>query len=71
MLKDNNKKLISEKEISILAENSLKEAENFLEVEIIKKKYLEKGGVVSQLFQQISQEEDLEKKKKLGSLINN
>ena len=68
---ENNKKLISEKEIIILAEKSLKETENSLEVEIIKEKYLEKGGIISQLFQQISQERNLEKKKKLGSLINN
>ncbi|CAJ0824632.1 524_t:CDS:1 [Entrophospora sp. SA101] len=67
---ENNKKLISEKEIIILAEKSLKETENSLEVEIIKEKYLEKGGIISQLFQQISQEGNLEKKK-LGSLINN
>ena len=67
----NIKQTISEKEINLLAEKSLKEAENLSELETIKKKYLEKGGVISQLFQQIGQEEDLIKKKKLGNLINN
>jgi hypothetical protein len=71
LMSESNKKLIGEKEIIILTEKSLKEVENFLELEIVKKKYLEKGGLVSQFFQQISQEEDPEKKKKLGSLINN
>ncbi|CAG8670015.1 2053_t:CDS:2 [Ambispora gerdemannii] len=59
------KLIISEKEIDILAEKSLREAKNFSNVEIIRKKYLEKGGVISQLFQQISQERDLDKRKKL------
>jgi hypothetical protein len=63
-------KIINEKEINDLAEKSLKEAENFPQIEIVKKKYLEKGGIISQLFQQVSQEKDLEKKKKLGGLIN-
>ncbi|CAI2173491.1 2366_t:CDS:10 [Funneliformis geosporum] len=32
---------------------SLQETENFAEIETVKKKYLEKGGVISQLFQQV------------------
>ena len=54
--------VINEKEISTLEEKSLSEAKNFSEVEIIKKKYLEKGGIISQFFQQVSQEKDLAKK---------
>jgi len=65
------KQTISEKQINLLAEKSLKEAKNFSELETVKKKYLEKGGLISQLFQQIGQEKDLIKKKKLGNLINN
>ena len=42
-----------------------------LEIETIKKKYLEKGGIIFQLFQQIAQEKNLEQKKKLGNLVNN
>ena len=60
-----------EQEINILIKKSFQEAENVFEIAIVKKKYLEKEGIISQLFQQISQEKDLEKKKKLGSLINN
>ena len=65
------KEIVSEEKINELAKKSLQEVQNFSELETIKKKYLEKGGVISQLFQQISQEEDLIKKKKLGNLINN
>jgi len=69
-MSEKNKQSISEKEISILAEKSLKESENALEVKIIKKKYLEKGGIIPQLFQQVGQEKDLVRKKKLGNLVN-
>jgi len=69
-MSDSNKKSIDEKEISTLVEKSLQEAKNFSEIEIVKKKYLEKGGIISSLFQQISQEEDRERKKILGGLIN-
>jgi len=65
------KEIVSEEKINELAKKSLQEVQNFSELETIKKKYLEKGGVISQLFQQIGQEEDLIKKKKLGNLINN
>jgi len=65
----NNEKK-TEKEIKLLAKKSFQEAENFSEIEIVKKKYLEKGGIISQLFQQVIQEKDLEKKKMLGGLIN-
>ncbi|MCE8167835.1 MAG: phenylalanine--tRNA ligase subunit alpha [Candidatus Moeniiplasma glomeromycotorum] len=64
-------KIIDEKEISTWIEKSFQEAENYSELEIIKKKYLGKGGLISQFFQQISQEKDLTKKKKIGYLINN
>jgi len=66
----NIKQTISEKEIKLLAKKSFQEAENFSEIEIVKKKYLEKGGIISQLFQQVTQEKELEKKKILGKLIN-
>jgi len=65
------KEIVSEEKINELTKKSLQEVQNFSEIETIKKKYLEKGGVISQLFQQIGQEEDLIKKKKLGNLINN
>ena len=65
------KEIVSEEKINELAKKSFQEVQNFSEMEITKKKYLEKGGAISQLFQQISQEEDLIKKKKLGNLINN
>lgn len=65
------KEVANEEKISVLVEKSLQEAESFSEIEIVKKKYLEKGGIISQLFQQVSQEKDLVKKKKLGNLINN
>ena len=65
------KEIVSEEKINGLAKKSLQEVQNFSELETIKKKYLEKGGLISQLFQQIGQEEDLIKKKKLGNLINN
>jgi len=65
------KEIVSEEKINELAKKSLQEVQNFSELETIKKKYLEKGGVISQLFQQIGQEKDLIKKKKLGNLINN
>jgi phenylalanyl-tRNA synthetase alpha chain len=66
-----DKQFSNEKEINILIEKSLQEMENFSEIETVKKKYLEKEGIIPQLFQQIGQEKDLERKKKLGSLINN
>ena len=65
------KEIVSEEKINDLAKKSLQEVQNFSELETIKKKYLEKGGIISQLFQQIGQEKDLIKKKKLGNLINN
>ena len=65
------KEIVSEEKINELTKKSLQEVQNFSEIETIKKKYLEKGGVISQLFQQIGQEKDLIKKKKLGNLINN
>jgi len=65
------KEIVSEEKINELAKKSLQEVQNFSELETIKKKYLEKGGLISQLFQQIGQEKDLIKKKKLGNLINN
>jgi len=65
------KEIVSEEKINDLAKKSLQEVQNFSELETIKKKYLEKGGLISQLFQQIGQEKDLIKKKKLGNLINN
>jgi len=65
------KEIVSEEKINELTKKSLQEVQNFSELETIKKKYLEKGGLISQLFQQIAQEEDLIKKKKLGNLINN
>jgi len=70
-MSEEKEKTVREEEINFLAKKSLQEAENFSEIEKIKKKYLSKGGLISQLFQQISQEKDLEKKRKLGGLINN
>ncbi|MEG7978819.1 MAG: hypothetical protein NY202_02760 [Mollicutes bacterium UO1] len=70
-MSDSNKKIIDKKEIGVLVEKSLQEAENFSEIELVKKKYLEKGGIISNLFQQISQKKDREQKKILGGLINN
>jgi phenylalanyl-tRNA synthetase alpha chain len=66
-----NKKVINEEEINKLFEKSLRELENPSKKEFVKKEYLEKEGIISQLFQQISQEKELEKRKKIGSLINN
>jgi len=68
---EEKEKIVQEEEIDLLARKSLQEAQNFSEIETVKKKYLEKGGIISQLFQQIGQEKDLNKKKKLGNLINN
>lgn len=65
------KETISEEKINVLAEQSLQEVQNFAEIVAVKKKYLEKGGIISQFFQQIGQEKDLIKKKKFGNLINN
>jgi hypothetical protein len=65
-MSENSKKNIDKKEIILLAEKSFQEAENFSEIETIKKKYLAKGGLISHFFQQISQEKDLTKKKNLG-----
>jgi phenylalanyl-tRNA synthetase alpha chain len=65
------KKVINEEEINKLFEKSLRELENPSKKEFVKKEYLEKEGIISQLFQQISQEKELEKRKKIGSLINN
>ena len=70
-MSEEKEKIVREEEINFLAKKSLQEAENFSEIEKIKKKYLSKGGIISQFFQQISQEKDLQKKKKLGELINN
>jgi len=70
-MSEEKEKTVREEEINFLAKKSLQKAENFSEIEKIKKKYLSKGGLISQLFQQISQEKDLEKKRKLGGLINN
>lgn len=64
-------KIITEKEITLLIKKSLKEIENSQEIEVIKKNYLEKGGIISQVLQQIAQETDPEKKKKIGTLVNN
>jgi phenylalanyl-tRNA synthetase alpha chain len=66
-----NKKVINEEEINKLFEKSLRELENPSKKEFVKKEHLEKEGIISQLFQQISQEKELEKRKKIGSLINN
>jgi phenylalanyl-tRNA synthetase alpha chain len=63
-------RVTNEEEIVLLFKKTLKEIEDPLKLEFIKKEYLEKGGLISQFFQQISQEKDLERKKKLGSLIN-
>ena len=65
------KEIISEEEINVLVQKSSLETDNFSEIETIKKKYLEKGGIIYQLFQQLGQEKDLAKKKKVGNLINN
>jgi hypothetical protein len=64
------KKNLEESEILLLIGKSLQETKNSQQVEVIKKKYLEKGGVISQLFKQVGQEKDLVRKKRLGSLIN-
>jgi len=56
---------LTEEEISLIIENSLAEVNNSRQPEIIKKKYLEKGGIISQLLQQIVQENNLEKKRNL------
>jgi len=64
------KEIISEEEINVLVQKSSLEADNFSEIETVKKKYLERGGIISQLFQQLGQEKDLTKKKKLGNLVN-
>ena len=64
------KKNLEESEILLLIDKSLQETKSSQQVEVIKKKYLEKGGVISQLFKQVSQEKDLVRKKRLGSLIN-
>ena len=69
MSKKNIKQTINEKQINFLAKKSLKEVENFSEIETVKKKYLEKGKVIFQFFQQISQEKESIKKKS-GNLIN-
>ena len=60
-----------EKEINLLVEKSLQEAENLAEIPAVKKKYLERGGLISQFFQQLGQEKNPNKKKKMGGLINN
>jgi phenylalanyl-tRNA synthetase alpha chain len=65
------KETVNEEKINVLAKKSLQEVENFSEIEAVKKKYLEKGGIISQLFQQIGLEKDLAKKRKIGNLINN
>ena len=64
------KKKLTREEISLIIKNSLIEAENSKQPEVIKKEYLEKGGVSSQFLQELTHENNLEKKKKLGSLIN-
>jgi len=64
------KKNLKEPEILLLINKSLQEVKGSQPIETIKKKYLEREGVISQFFQQVSQEKDLAKKKRLGSLIN-
>jgi type II secretory pathway predicted ATPase ExeA len=63
-------KKLEESEIILLIDKSLKEVKISRQIKIIKKKYLEKEGIIPQLFQQLSQQKDLAKKKGLGSLIN-
>ncbi|CAI2162899.1 17018_t:CDS:2 [Funneliformis geosporum] len=63
------KETVNEEEIRTLVKKSLQETENFAELETVKKKYLEKGGTISQLFQQVSQTKDLAQKKKLGKKV--
>ncbi len=53
------KKELTEKEIEILIKKSFQETEKSLEIGEIKKKYLEKGGLIPQFFQQIVLEKDL------------
>ena len=65
------KETVNEEKINTLIEKSLQEIDNFSEIGAVKKKYLEKEGIIFQLFQQISQEKNLEQKKKLGNLVNN
>ena len=64
-------KKLSEADIILWTAESLTAAENFSQVAALKKKYFAKGGLFSQLLQQIAREEDSEKKKELGNLINN
>lgn len=57
--------------ISNCEKQSLQELENITELATVKKKYLGKDGLILQFLQQLVQEKDLEKRKKLGVLINN
>ncbi|WNE40503.1 MAG: Phenylalanine--tRNA ligase alpha subunit [Mycoplasmataceae bacterium] len=69
-MSEKSEKIISKEEINILFAKSLRELESCSKTELIKKEYLEKGGLISQFFQQISQEREIEKRKKIGNLIN-
>lgn len=69
-MSEKSEKTINEEEINKLFEKSLRELENPSKTELIKKEYLEKEGIISQLFLQISQEKELERKKKIGGLVN-
>ena len=60
-----------EQKIILLIKESLEEVEKSSDLSLTKKKYLGKQGLIFQFLQQLIQEKDLEKKKRLGFLINN
>ena len=60
----------NEKKNGLLIKQSFEDLEKE-NIQIIKKKYLGKNGIISQSLQEISQEKNLKRKKKLGILINN
>jgi len=63
-------KNLTHEKILVIAKKSLKEIEENSKIIIIKKKYLGKDGIITQLFKQISLEKNNEKRKKIGDLLN-
>ena len=66
-MSEEKEKVVWEEEINALTKKSLQEAHDFSKIQTLKKKYLEKGGIISQFFQHKSGKR-LTKEKKIRGI---
>jgi hypothetical protein len=64
------KKTLKKEEVAFLVQQSYQELEKNQAIIIVEKKYLSKGGVISQLFSQLVGLESSSEKKEIGDLLN-